>query len=155
MYVTRVRLSNIRGFTGKRALDLVLPAHGSWTVLAGRNASGKTTLLQAIALALGGPDVSRTLVADFSGWLTTRTRSGRAEATVAADESVDAPAGGGRAPKGPLVLGLEWTRPERESGDKRIEGLRPSIEPLGPACANANARRGPWAANPLGWFCAG
>ncbi|MEC4017801.1 AAA family ATPase [Streptomyces sp. H27-D2] len=140
MYVARVRLSNIRGFTGKRAVDLALPARGSWTVLAGRNGSGKTTLLQAVALTLGGPSVSRTLVADFGGWLTTRARLGWAEASVVRDES-DALTGRGRAPKGELVLGLNWSRPV-QGGGERLESLRPSMEPFkAPSAARGRGTR--------------
>ncbi|ROO90025.1 hypothetical protein EDD29_7738 [Actinocorallia herbida] len=47
------------GFTGPRSvdLDLIRPdgGHAGWTVLAGRNASGKTTLLRAMALAFPAP----------------------------------------------------------------------------------------------------
>ena len=60
MYISRVRLQNIRGFSGRRNVDLTLTrpdgSHAGWTVLAGRNGSGKTSLLRAIALTVGGPE---------------------------------------------------------------------------------------------------
>lgn len=59
MHVSRLRVSGVRGFYGDRAVDLDLTrpdgSLAGWTVLAGRNASGKSTLLQALALALAGP----------------------------------------------------------------------------------------------------
>lgn len=69
MYVSRVRLENIRRFSGGRNVDLTLTrldgSHAGWTVLAGPNGSGKTTLLQAIAVALGGPVVAGRLTPIF------------------------------------------------------------------------------------------
>jgi DNA repair exonuclease SbcCD ATPase subunit len=59
MHVSRLRISGVRGFHGDRSVDLDLTRpNGSlagWTVLAGRNGSGKSTILQAFALALAGP----------------------------------------------------------------------------------------------------
>lgn len=59
MHIRRIRIENVRCFRdGERAVDLdLLRPDGrlaGWTVLAGRNGSGKTTFLQAIALALLG-----------------------------------------------------------------------------------------------------
>ncbi|GIF26695.1 hypothetical protein Ate02nite_94250 [Paractinoplanes tereljensis] len=73
MYIREIELRNVRGFFGARdvTLDLTRPdgALAGWTVLAGRNGSGKTSLLRAVALAVGGPGVARNLVSDFSGWV--------------------------------------------------------------------------------------
>jgi len=154
VYVAKVGLSNIRGFTGARTVDLNLPTGGGWTVLAGRNGSGKTTLLQALALALSGPSVSRNLVPDFGGWITARTRTGWAEAHVTRDPFFDALTGRGRAPKGQVVLGLEWSMPRAPRGEQQ-EPLRPSMEPYDAEYGYAGAERGPWGENPQGWFCAG
>ncbi len=57
MYIKRIRIENLKGFRdGEFAVDLDLQRpngkYAGWTVLAGRNASGKSTLLRAIALAL-------------------------------------------------------------------------------------------------------
>jgi energy-coupling factor transporter ATP-binding protein EcfA2 len=56
MYIGRVRLDDVGGFRGARAVDLRLPGAG-WIVLAGRNGSGKTTLLRAIATAGTTPEL--------------------------------------------------------------------------------------------------
>jgi DNA repair exonuclease SbcCD ATPase subunit len=46
----------VRGFSGPREVDLGFArpddTYAGWTVLAGRNGTGKTTLLQAIGLAM-------------------------------------------------------------------------------------------------------
>lgn len=85
MYVSRVELTDIRGFTGARSVDLNLPPRGGRTVLAGRDESGKTTLLQAVALTRGGKQVAFGLVADFGGWITDQRSMGRGDDAVLSD----------------------------------------------------------------------
>ncbi|MFE0457972.1 AAA family ATPase [Kitasatospora sp. NPDC058965] len=152
MYVTRLGISGIRGFTPAREVrQLELPQAG-WTVLAGRNGAGKTTLLRALALALGGPSVARSLVSDFSGWLSTGERTGWVQAFVRPDWSVDRLAGSGKAPKYDLKVGLRWTLPQVPAGGlPTAGGPRPELAAFG----SASPERGPWAENPRGWFFAG
>ena len=56
MYVSNLKIQGIRSFVGERSVDLDFTrpdgSYAGWTVLAGRNGSGKTTVLQAIALGL-------------------------------------------------------------------------------------------------------
>jgi predicted ATPase len=58
VHIRRIELKNVRCFA---SLDLRLVPDGEssagWTVLAGRNATGKSTLLQSLALALTGTDL--------------------------------------------------------------------------------------------------
>ncbi|MFD4175248.1 AAA family ATPase [Streptomyces anulatus] len=153
MYVTRVQLRNIKGFSRERAVDLELPGRSGWIVLAGRNSSGKSTLLQAVALALAGPDVARELNPDFSGWLTRHARDGQVVVEVERQPNVDVFGGGGkgRPRRGDrLVLGLEWARSSSRSAQRLQRLEMTSLEGYGQA-----AWDGPWAPNPQGWFCAG
>ncbi|MGW7695613.1 AAA family ATPase [Streptomyces asiaticus] len=155
MYVTKIGLSNIRGFTGPRAVDLTLPESGGWIVMAGRNGSGKTTLLKALAVALGGPSVARTLVPDFTGWVSQGEREGWAQAFIARDPSRDVLRGRGRAPDGPQVLGLTWTLPPSLAPDPTLSHpVRPDLAAYQPPYGWPGAERGPWSENPQGWFCA-
>jgi energy-coupling factor transporter ATP-binding protein EcfA2 len=147
VYVTRVQLRNIKGFSGRRTVDLELPRGSGWTVLAGRNSSGKSTVLQSIALALGGPAVARALVSDFTGWISTGAKRGEVEVHVVRDQVLDGFTGSGNAPSREISLGLGWTHPDLER-----HAPRPVMEPLG---AGKSGPRGPWAENPIGWFCAG
>ncbi|MGW3108287.1 AAA family ATPase [Streptomyces sp. NPDC001100] len=148
MYVTRVQLRNIKGFSGKRAVDLSLSGRSGWTVLAGRNSSGKSTVLQAIALALGGPAVARALVPDFTGWVATSARKGEAEVQVTSDPDFDGFVGSGNKPLGEISLGLQWARQSPEPEHTH----RPVMDVLS---KGRSGTRGPWTENPLGWFYAG
>ena len=70
MYVKSISMENVKGF---RALefDFERPDNtfAGWTVFVGGNASGKSTLLKALALSLIGPDVGRQLIVSPSGWI--------------------------------------------------------------------------------------
>ncbi|MER8073386.1 AAA family ATPase [Streptomyces sp. NPDC094034] len=149
MYVTRIQLENIKGFSRKRAVDLELPGRSGWIVLAGRNSSGKSTLLQAVALALAGPDMARELNQDFSGWLTRRASKGRVTVEVISEAGADAFVAGGRREKH-LTLGVEWARPSLQPGERFQRLEMAPIQAVPRAAAF-----GPWAPNPQGWFCAG
>ncbi|MGP3691257.1 AAA family ATPase [Streptomyces sp. IBSNAI002] len=153
MYVTRVQLTDIKGFGGPRAVKLELPGQGGWTVIAGRNSSGKSTLLQAVALALGGPSVARSLVADFDGWISMSASSGSVEVQVTYEQSADAFVGPGRRRAGPLPLSLKWARPDL-SKLRHVGEPRPVLSAPETA-GNERGLRGPWADNTRGWFCAG
>lgn len=163
MYVSAIGFSNVRGFTAERAVDeLQLPIPqdgGSWTVLAGRNGSGKSTFLRALALAVAGPQVARTLVQDFSGWITSGEQSAWAQVHVQPDHTVDRLTGRAGTPDGRIVLGLDWAVPENQTDGPRY-GAPPQPQLSRhhydgeDDAQRAAAARGPWATNPQGWFCA-
>ncbi|MFI1487649.1 AAA family ATPase [Streptomyces sp. NPDC020747] len=160
MYVSAIGFSNVRGFTAERAVDeLPLPTPqdgGSWTVLAGRNGSGKSTFLRTLALAIAGPQVARTLVPDFGGWITTGEQSAQARVYVRPDHTIDRLTGRGSVPDDRLVLGLDWATPGKQAGRPRY-GAPPQPQMSsynGDDPGQRHAARGPWANNPPGWFCA-
>jgi AAA domain, putative AbiEii toxin, Type IV TA system/AAA domain len=160
MYISRVRLENIRGFSGRRNVDLTLTrpdgSHAGWTVLAGRNGSGKTSLLRAIALTVGGPGVIPSIVPDFRSWMTVSTRESLAYLQVAAAPE-DFQAGEGQRASN-LSLGLSW------AVDLDRETSRPGSQPVmsafcssdeGPADMSLmSIAKSPWQIDPIGWFCA-
>ncbi|MFI1441817.1 AAA family ATPase [Streptomyces fructofermentans] len=150
MYVTRIQLEDIKGFSGQRSVDLELPGRSGWIVLAGRNSSGKSTLLQAVALALGGPDVARGLNPDFSGWLARRAPGGVAAVEVERQPHADVFVEPDTRSERCMLLGLEWARSSSRSA-QRLQNLE--MRAL-PGVVSA-AWSGPWASNPQGWFCAG
>jgi len=153
MYLNRVLIRSLRGFGGqKRALDLDLArpdgTYAGWTVIAGRNGSGKTTVLQALALALLGPSWVRSVKDDFKDWIHQGDDEGDVQVEVVPGKG-DAMTGQGAAPKAPFWVGLEWTRSD--------DGDEPVIDTQ--VFRNAQGRRkvperGPWSENPRGWFMA-
>lgn len=156
MYVTRVQVTNIKGFSGRRSVDLRLPGRGSWTVLAGRNGSGKSTLLQAIALTLCGTGASLTLNAGMTDMLTRGADSGQVVVDIRADTQADAFHGleAAGAPPEELRLALMWkallATPGRGWARRATSMLRPGSGEADQAIAS-----GPWSPSAPGWFCAG
>lgn len=151
MYISRVKLENVRGFSKPRSVDLTLTrpdgSHAGWTVLAGRNGSGKTSLLRAIALAVGGPDVALKLVQDFRNWITADQQEASAEVYVQPDFDLDYwPADETRPQQ--FMQGLHWVR------DSKSPKTRNGAQPLLLKESDTYATHGPWQANPTGWFCA-
>lgn len=112
MYVSQVKLRNIKGFHGAREVDLTLTrpdgTHAGWTVIAGRNGSGKSTLLQAIALTLGGPRAVYAVMQDFDHWITRGAVRAEAWLQISASSKFEL-AEPGLFPLGKLVeLRLSW-----------------------------------------------
>lgn len=159
VYVTRVQLTDIKGFSGNRSVDLKLPGHGGWTVLAGRNGSGKSSLLQVIALTLAGPDAALRLNVDFTGLITRGSETGHAAVDVLPHPEADPVVA-----TDPLVTLSEETRLElawkgvRPPGPEDSWPRRPTVvmdhRGLDPVRAQT-ALSGPWHPGVPGWFCAG
>lgn len=146
MYVKRVILEHLRGFE-KLDFNFERPGgkYAGWTVITGDNASGKTTLLKAIAAALVGPDAVRALQPSFKGWV----RQGQPEAVVA----VEVVAG----ERDSFAQGRKYEQPFwselrlAENGGPEVSivpGNKYRRKGKGPT-------HGPWAENPSGWFCVG
>ncbi|MBH0780741.1 AAA family ATPase [Nocardia sp. NEAU-351] len=148
MHIVEIRLEGIRGFpSGDRAVSLAFARKdGSlprWIVIAGRNGAGKSTFLQALALAIAGPSVARLLAETFRGWI----RDGETQARGAVKLRFSDEDGftAGRKPTFEPWAAMEWERaggPEPTVGRAAVGG-------------NWTPRRGPWAENPRGWFTAG
>ncbi|MER5357458.1 ATP-binding protein [Streptomyces sp. NPDC002785] len=158
MYVSRVYVENIKSFHFPRIVDLTLTrpdgSHAGWTVLAGRNGAGKTTLLRALALALSGPVPTRGLVQSFENWITRGEDFGTASAEVVADTTFDKFTAPGRT-QNKFQMGLTWVAPAEGVGGRR--SAQPTLTDIrdAPGLRSASpAHRGPWADNPVGWFCA-
>lgn len=146
MYIRRVVLENVRGF---RKLDFRFErpdgSFRGWTVITGDNASGKTTLLKAISAALVGLDSVRSLQPSWKGWI----RQGASETVIA----VEIKAGEldrfekGRPYEQPFWAELKLS----ENGGPEVS-LAPGKEYVG---KGKGPTYGPWAENPVGWFCVG
>lgn len=150
MYIQKIKIENIRGFD-EVDLDLTRPdgSYAGWTVIAGRNGSGKTTFLRAVALSVAAVSTALTLDESYSdGWVRQGAKSASVKAKIQRSS-------GDRVKKGAISTsfpesfwtGLEW-EPDRE----------PELEPL--IKLNQNGQRaapllGPCAEKPTGWFMAG
>ena len=146
MQIREIRIDGIRGFGGDQ-LSIPLASTGKnpprWIVLAGRNGAGKSTFLQAAALAIAGPSVARLLAESFAGWV----RQDRESASVAVRLQFEERDifSAGRKPTFDPWVGLTW---------KAGGGPEPSLDKYNPG-RNWDPFRGPWAENPKGWFTAG
>lgn len=153
MYIKSLTLSNVKGFE-RLTFDFERTKRqfSGWTVLVGGNASGKSTILKAIALAVSGPDAGLQLMSlDTSGWIRQGCSEAMASVDIVRDEAHDKFMGSsGRQPKTDFSAGVLWRQPE-EIGFG-------TVRPMFIEHKNQNsgrAQRGPWDPNAPGWFCAG
>ncbi|GIE33878.1 ATP-binding protein [Actinoplanes italicus] len=157
VYIKEIRLEDVRGFRGARrvSLDLTRPdgTLAGWTVVAGRNGSGKTSLLRAMALAVAGPAVARGLVDDFGTWVSAGADFGLSSVWLTPDPEADGFLGDDLPAADIFRIGLGW-RLLRPTSPNRTE-LRPLLRPVyfGDG-VDRLAEAGPWSENPAGWFCA-
>jgi hypothetical protein len=158
MYVKSIRLENVKGF-GDLAFEFERPGHrfSGWSVLVGGNASGKSTVLKAIALCMMGPDVGRQLIAP-AGWVGPGSSKGEVVASIAWDRNCDGFKTGGASPGLYFEAGVRWTESQRSS-DVATGGTLTDFR--GIEFRNArrtkilSAIRGPWDPKARGWFSAG
>src|SRR5262245_1362574 len=153
MHVTGVRIGNVRSFgapSGPVDLDFTDGGNGHdlphWVVVAGRNGAGKSTFLQAVALAIVGPSAGRVLAETFAGWVRKGEQEAFAAVRLSVSEGTDGFQQGGRRPRFSPWAGLRWIEQE--------QGPEPVVEQHRTG-GSWTPTRGPWAENPTGWFLAG
>jgi predicted ATP-binding protein involved in virulence len=150
MYIRKIEIENVRGFE-KVELDLDRGGgtFAGWTVIAGRNGTGKSTLLRALALSVIGPMASAQLYGSFTGWVKRKAAFAEVRTQLdyaASDRFVDS----GGMPAPPFWTGLRW--------EVQPQGPEPKLiapEKLNPKTRAKVPDRGPWSENPQGWFLAG
>jgi hypothetical protein len=82
MWVESITLTNIKCFREEKILFTRNQTTGSkakpysWITLLGENGVGKSTLLQALALLLAGPEAAKELLPRPTGWVRNRSRLG-------------------------------------------------------------------------------
>jgi energy-coupling factor transporter ATP-binding protein EcfA2 len=126
MHISRVRIAGVRGFYNGRSVDLDLTrpdgTFAGWTVLAGRNGSGKSTVLQSLALALSGPR-STGFIPSLADWMSHGATSAEVRATLSLsalgrmDATVPVPGTGDL----PAEVWMEFSRPGNEPGNEPTE----------------------------------
>jgi predicted ATPase len=156
MYLKSIKLEDVKGFADVQ-FDFArgkptLPTYAGWTVFVGGNASGKSTLLKAIALALLGPSEGRRLMETTQGWIRDKEKSARVEAKIAWEQEHDHFAKRGKLPQQQFDAGVLW----RLEGKDTATAVFRAVD-----YRNTNdsrilsAERGLWNENAGGWFCAG
>ncbi|WP_434381495.1 AAA family ATPase [Melittangium boletus] len=165
MYISRVQLENIRGFgSGDLRVDLDLTRpdgrYAGWTVLAGRNGSGKSSFLRAVALAVAGPFVARGLQQSFVRWIHGNEELALASVDLILDER-DVFLSEVERPSSTLSSEMVW-RASRSGGEPSLGfplASHPQIHgALGPVSHLVNESAlvgGPWHQNLAAWFIAG
>jgi predicted ATP-binding protein involved in virulence len=156
MYLQEVTIRNIKCFEEIK-LDF-RNADGSirlWNVIIGENGTGKTSLLQAIAIALLGQKAASVLLPRPSGWVRAGAQKGEIEAIILPGMG-DAEAGKGEAleserPGKPIQARYAIVEQSQDADDPSYEG--PTI--VESAGSHRSRLRQMQSQRALSWFAAG
>lgn len=146
MHVKHAEIWDIRGIAETRLppQGVTLPERG-WIVLAGRNGTGKTTLLQAIAAGvLGGSSTFTMLGARPDGWIRANAKKAKVKLTL------DGAKEDWREPKdltGPFALTVEWSSQESSRNQPPVENHSFVVSQFWDAAS--------FGSKPKGWMMAG
>lgn len=126
MHVATFEVTGVRCFYGERSVELDFRrpdgSLAGWTVLAGRNSSGKSTLLQALALVLSGPRATA-VIPSLSDWITNDAVRARLSASL---ELL-----GDERPQLGLFAPVLWTELQRPVQDEADDTYSPEPEVTG------------------------
>lgn len=153
MYLQRLTLAGIKSFSH---LDLTFERPGTSPIeyaglnfFVGGNASGKSTLLKAIAMAISGPNVANQQLVSPIGWIRHGEKRGEIEAWLSWDPIHDQfrDKGGYPSAEG-FQAGLQFETDER--------GITLPVKPKNYYTPNRSrlksAERGPWHIEGGGWY---
>lgn len=149
MYVKKIILTQIRGF---RNLEFDLSRgdgkYAGWTVFTGDNGAGKSTLLKAVAVALTGRDVARSLQPSFHRWVRegAAEQEAKIELTIVPEKGVDEFSELGRT----AYKSFPATVVLRHFGKETSVELPSSV-----GGKKTLVQRGLWASAARGWFSCG
>jgi len=152
MYVKSLTFENIKAFR-ELQFDFTRPDNTlqGWSVFVGGNASGKSTILKAIALILSGPTAGRQLIGSTAGWIAVGEKQGRAKVEILWDSKHDRFKPGGSPPTSRFEAGLVW---KRENADEQAVLKEWEFRNSQRARIHS-ANRGPWNPNAGAWFACG
>lgn len=146
MYVSRVVLQGIKGFTDCELDFEGDNGHPGWAVVTGDNSAGKTALLRSIALAILGPDQLRTLAPDLSGWVTHGHEKGTISVEIQPNHELDRTYRGGYPVQGTFWAELEIVDAGGTWRAQATDVYRKKRK---------SAVNGPWQESTSGWFTLG
>lgn len=155
MYVKSVTLKNLKNFSDLH-FDFQRPApdggYAGWTVFVGGNASGKSTLLKAIALALMGPDAGRQLLGSTLGWIHADENRAEVITEIVWSSADDNFKKGGKLPGEMFEAGIRFVVESKEAPIPVVRAIEKRNQR---GTRIQTAERGLWDANALGWFSMG
>ncbi len=150
MYVTEFELKNIKCF---EQATLTFSSrdgdYGGWNVILGGNGTGKSTLLQAMAVTLVGPLLGQRLLYNPAGWTRKPATHGEIAARIIPGSNDSAL---GQPRKKPYSAQFAVTGNVKFSLD-REEYDQPQLVQLD--SNRTGLSKGPYAANRLGWLACG
>lgn len=151
MYVKAVELKNVKGFEHLHfKFDRSDGSYAGWTVLVGGNASGKSTLLKAIALSLLGPHDAPHLIGPIPYWIRRGHSSSQARVTLVWAKGEDDWKKLGQRPE-EFTIGFDC-----KTSDSPHSLQKPlSFSLTGYSKPPTAGERGPWNQQTSGWFCMG
>lgn len=149
MYIDKITLKNIRGF---KHLEFNLcrgdAGYAGWTVFTGDNGAGKSSLLKAIAVALTGRDVARSLQPSFHRWVRegAENQESKIELMILPEKGTDEFSEKGQTAykKFPATVVLKSTEKDTSIELSGGAGNKKSL-----------AQRGLWSTDSRGWFSCG
>lgn len=151
MYIDKVTLRDIKGF---RELEFNLArndgSYAGWTVFTGDNGAGKSTLLKAMAIALTGKDVARSLQPSFHRWVREGASQGVIELTLVPEKDVDEYLSKGGTSYSKFQAKIQLTTADK--GDTLVDDDASATSKSKKA---TSAQRGPWSGQAKGWFSCG
>ena len=153
MYLERFEIGRIKCF---ESIELHFPHHendfSGWIVLLGGNGTGKSTLLQAMALTLIGPLAGQRLLQP-EGWVTAGMSDGYGtlSAEIVRGEQ-DSQVGQPRKKPYQVNFAVTGNQPVELEGQPYDQ---PQLVHLADAAKRKALSSGPYAAKRPGWFCSG
>ncbi len=158
MYLKAFTIENVKCFGAAQTFDFEEMINGKktirrWNIILGENGTGKSTLLQAMAIALMGEDVANRLRGS-KGWARAGASLGRVSAEISAGAG-DQLSGGGAPLKTPYRASLAITGEQEVEVNGVIENA-PKIVFEGEKKKLNSLKRGPWnQQSRVGWLATG